>query len=255
MKSPRVTGYGVSSAPGSEKGSTPSVSSSRATMIAMLSESRPESSSTSSSVSGGSPWPLSSATCLICAMTADLTDMSLLAMDDVRDQRAEQSDAFEQLRVRERRRQLELGVECAVQLLGMRHVADAVNVGVFHLRGSLALRQFGQIGHELLDESLEERHRDDDRHGREASDEKAHVAQCPRDRLCVAVGRQSCGGGGEAAKHAGVAVTHFLAQVVDDLRARRVGSRGEIRAGHPVDEITLEHRAVARDQVASLCRR
>src|ERR1051325_9398456 len=73
MKSPSVTGYATSS--DSVNGSKPSVSSRRATRIAIASESSPESSSTRSSVSGGRLFPSSSAICSMCEMTVALSDM------------------------------------------------------------------------------------------------------------------------------------------------------------------------------------
>src|SRR5919204_5189293 len=96
MKSPSVTGYATSSA--SVNGSKPSDSSRRATRIAIASESRPESSRTRSSVSGGSGRLLPSAISRIPEMTALLTDMVLVRIeDDVLNERAQETDAFEHL--------------------------------------------------------------------------------------------------------------------------------------------------------------
>src|SRR5438477_13140755 len=156
MKSPRVTGYATSSA--SVNGSKPSDSSRSATRIAIASESRPESSSTRSSVSGGSVCLLPSAISRIPEMTALLTTMALVHVEnDVVQERPPKADAFEQLVDRSRTCERHLGLERAEKLLGVRHVAYAVDVGVFQLGRSLPRGEIGEIRHEALDEPLEER--------------------------------------------------------------------------------------------------
>src|ERR1700756_4825692 len=80
-KSPKVTGK--STALSELKGSTPRESSSRATRIAKLKESRPQSMSAKSSVSVASLRSCSPATCSNCDLIVDLTDM-LLAPDETR---------------------------------------------------------------------------------------------------------------------------------------------------------------------------
>src|SRR3989442_1243992 len=77
MKSPRVTGNSASSA--ALNGSTPSASSSCATMIARHRESRPDSSNTRSSVSGAKVFFCSWATRSNCARTLALTIVSVRA--------------------------------------------------------------------------------------------------------------------------------------------------------------------------------
>src|SRR3954447_4215637 len=124
MKSPSVTGNATSSE--SVNGSNPSVSSSRATTMASASESRPESSSTRSSVSGGSARWWLSATARISAMTDALMDMTLVAENDRLQQRAQKVDALEHLGGRHRPCERHLGIERAVELERVRHVADAV---------------------------------------------------------------------------------------------------------------------------------
>ena len=68
----------------------------------------------------------------------------------------------------------------------------------------------------------------------------------------VAGGRQGAGRHGELAHHVRVRVAHFLVQVLHDFRARRVRFHGEPGAGHPVDEISLEHSGVTGDDPAPL---
>src|SRR5438445_12623373 len=116
MKSPRVTGYATSSA--SVNGSKPSDSSRRATRIAIASESRPESSSTRSSVSGGSGCLLPSAISRIPEMTALLTGMASVRVEDnVLHERAQKTHAFEHFVDRNRTRARHLGLERVEELL------------------------------------------------------------------------------------------------------------------------------------------
>src|SRR5437899_3113097 len=190
MKSPSVTGYAASS--DSVKGSVPSVSSSRATRIAIARESRPESRSTRSSLNGGSVLPFSSAICRTCEITVDFTDInpSLLIRGwssghDVADQRPEQFDAFEHLGVGNRPRQRHLGLQRAEKLLRVRDVAHTVDVRVFHFARSLTPREIGEIGHEALDEAFEEGHRHDVRNRRKAADEQTDVLQVLIDGVRV----------------------------------------------------------------------
>jgi hypothetical protein len=76
--------------------------------------------------------------------------------------------------------------------------------------------------------------------------------QVPLDRLRIASAWNRVGGDGEAPHRSRMTVADFLAKVVHDLRARRVGSRGDVGASHPVDEVALEHGRVARDDAAAL---
>src|SRR6185436_2460605 len=154
-------------------------------------------------------------------------------------QRPEESDAFEHLALRPGGRELHLCRERAVELLGVRDVADAVDVRVFLVRRALTLGELGQVGHELADEALEERHGDRDGHGIEPPDELTDAHQVVVDGLRVRVGGHRVGRDGEATHHPRMTVPHFLAQVVDDLGAGLIRSRREQRGGHPVDEVAL----------------
>src|ERR1043165_6182483 len=134
----------------SVNGSNPNVSSSRATRMAMPSESSPESSRTRSSVKGGRLFVSSSAIRRISEITVALTDMLIASGslnvrvdDDALDQRAEELDAYEQHLLRQRGRERHLRFQRAEELLGMGDVADAVDVRVFHLGRALALGQVG----------------------------------------------------------------------------------------------------------------
>ena len=59
---------------------------------------------------------------------------------------------------------------------------------------------------------------------------------------------------GEPAQHPRVIVTHLLEEVVVDDRVGFRRRAREMRGGHPVDEIPLEHRGVARDDPAPFVR-
>ena len=133
----------------------------------------------------------------------------------------------------------------------VRHVADAVNICVIHFARALTLRQIGEIGHEALDEPFEEGHRHDVGHGLEAADEPPNAHQVAVHRLGVLCGRRGMRRDREAAHHPGMTVADLLAQVVDDLRAGFVRAGGDVRAGHPIDEVPLQHGRVAGDDGAS----
>ena len=91
--------------------------------------------------------------------------------------------------------------------------------------------------------------------GDKSPDEQANVHQVAMDGLRVRVGRNRLGGEGEPPHHPRMTVAHFLAQVVHDLGAGLVRADRDVGAGHPVDEIALEHRRIAGDDSAALARR
>ncbi len=133
----------------------------------------------------------------------------------------------------------------------MRDVADAVHIGVLRLRGALASGEVLEIGHESLDEALEERHHDDDPGPGEAADEFADAVQMSRDGEGIAVGRNRPRGHGEPSQHPGMVVADLFQEVAADDRVRLRRRDGEIGGGHPVDEIPFEHCGVARDDPAA----
>ena len=134
----------------------------------------------------------------------------------------------------------------------MGDVANAMDIGVFHLLRALPPRELGKIRHKPLDEPFEEGHRDDDGHRRQASDKQTHVHQVLIDGLRISAGRNGVGRDGEPPHHPWMTVAHFFAQVVHDLRARVVRASGDIGARHPINEISLQHRGVPGNDSAAL---
>ena len=104
----------------------------------------------------------------------------------------------------------------------MSHVADAVHVRIFLLLRALPLGEFRQVGHEPLNEALEECHHDHDRHRREPSDEEPDVRQTPIDGKRIRILRNGVGSHGELAEHPRMTIAHFFAEVVQDDRAGRL---------------------------------
>src|SRR5215469_13320619 len=145
-----------------------------------------------------------------------------------------------------------LFVESAEQPLCMGNVANAVDVGVFHLRRSLRCSQISQVRHELLDEAFEEGHHDQEAHGRAAADEEAYFSQVAIHGLRIGIGWNGVGGEGEASHHLGMCVAHFFCEVIDDDLARLFRLDGKKGARHPVDKITFQDGCVSSDDPTPL---
>src|SRR5437899_8045305 len=156
----------------SVNGSSPNVSSSRVTTIAIARESSPESSKTKPSVRGGKSFLVSLPICWICEMTADLIDISILDLsaahdrvhvckrmgcakrsgllrrsgkirlsNDISDQRLQEPNSLKEVCYGFARvvRQRHLRFQSAEEFLRMSHVADAVHVRIFLLHRALPL--------------------------------------------------------------------------------------------------------------------
>ena len=72
------------------------------------------------------------------------------------------------------------------------------------------------------------------------------------DGLRIRIGGNGVGRNGEASHHPGMTVAHFFAQIVHDLGAGLVRPDRDVGAGHPINEIPLEHSRIASDDSAAL---
>src|SRR5881296_3063083 len=145
-----------------------------------------------------------------------------------------------------------LRFQSAEEFLCMANIANAVHIRIFLLQRALPLGDFRQIGHEPLNKTFEESHRDEDRRRRESADEQSDVRQIPIDCKRIRIFRYGVGSHGESSEHPRMTIAHFFPEIVQDDRAGFLRPDGEIGAGHPVNEIPFEHRGVASDDPTPL---
>src|ERR1700722_3135249 len=115
------------------------------------------------------------------------------ALNDCDDQRAKNIYALEQVRIWTNGVRRHLQCERAVQFSRMRNVADAVNIGVFALRGTLSRGQLGQVTHESLNPAFKESHCQNGLHALHLAQEEADFLQIRITGQCIGVSGESAG--------------------------------------------------------------
>src|SRR5262249_30943383 len=121
--------------------------------------------------------------------------------DNSLDQGVKKGYSLEEIRILLGWRQLNLSSQYLEEPIGVLDVADTMDIGVLELRRALFGSQASQVRHKLLNEALEEAHRQDRPNRRELAHELAYLGQVVVHGQEVFIGGEGVGRDRKFAQH------------------------------------------------------